>query len=255
MTTVWRGVYLDDRMAAQMDQVVALVGPDVNVRPTQGSYAGGDVAASAGTHDGAGAIDLAGQDAGMTQDHRELIQAAGRQVGLAMWIRDPSQSDWPWHLHGISVQAGGYWDQGGLSSGGHGQVMDYYDGRNGLASGAPDDGPRDWVGTTWETYQPTITTPEVKDDTVASVNVNGQLNIFVIDESGGIQQNIAGATAWTGWLAGIPGQWSKALSATTDDAGNLSLVGVGSDGVTVQQVWSTPEGWHGPVPFPGVRSI
>jgi hypothetical protein len=254
VTTVWRGVQLDDRMAAQMNEVVALCGPDVIIRPTQGSYAGGDVAASAGTHDGAGAVDLAGQDAGMTQSMRETIRDAGRRVGLAMWIRDPSQSDWPWHLHGISVQPDGYWDQGGLSSGGHGQVMDYYDGRNGLASGAPDDGPRDWVGTTWETYQPAAA-PAEQDDTVASVRVNGQLNIFVIDTTGGVQQNIAGADAWTGWLAGIPGQWSKGLSATCDDDGNLSLVGVGSDGRTVQQVWSTPDGWHGPVPFPGVQSI
>jgi hypothetical protein len=247
-------VYLDDRMAAQMDEVVALCGPDVNIRPTQGSYAGGDVAASAGTHDGAGAIDLAGQDSGMTQADRELIRDAQRMVGLGAWIRDPSQSDWPWHIHAISVQAGGYWDQGALSSGAHGQVQDYYDGRNGLASGAPDDGPRDWVGVTWETYQPTSSSRQ-QEDTVASVVANGQLNIFVIDKTGGVQQNIAGPTSWTGWLAGIPGQWSKALSVTADDRGYLSLVGVGSDGRTVQQVWSSNDGWHGPVPFPGVESI
>jgi hypothetical protein len=147
----WRGVVVDDRTAAQLDELVRLVGPAVNVRPTQGANPGG-VAASAGTHDAGGAIDLAGQDAGMTQTDREAIRDAGRQVGMAMWIRDPSQSDWPWHIHGISVQAGGKYDQGCLSAGAAGQVVDYYEGRNGLASGAPDDGPRDWVGTTWETY-------------------------------------------------------------------------------------------------------
>jgi hypothetical protein len=31
--------------------------------------------------------------------------------------------------------------------------VDYYEGRNGLASGAADDGPRDWVGVTWETCE------------------------------------------------------------------------------------------------------
>jgi hypothetical protein len=258
MSTYWRGAYLDDRMAEQMDEVVRLCGPDVNIRPTQGSYSGG-VAASGGTHDGGGAIDLAGQDAGMTQMDRETIRNAGRSVGLAMWIRDPSQSDWPWHIHGISVQEGGKWDQGCLSSGAHGQVVDYYEGRNGLASGAADDGPRDYVGVTWETYggasPEAPPPPPIMEDTVASVRVNGQLNIFVIDSSGGIQQNIAGETAWTGWLQGIPGQWAKGLSATADDEGNLSLVGIGSDGVTVQQAWSTPDGWYGPVPFPGVESI
>ena len=151
VSVVWRGVTLDERTAAMMDEVAALSG-DVNVRPTQGSYSGGGVQASAGTHDGCGAIDIAGQDAGMTQADREVIANAGRQVGFAMWIRNPDQSDWPWHIHGIAVQPGGQWDCGGLSSGGHGQVIDYYEGRNGLASGAPDDGPRDWVGVTWETY-------------------------------------------------------------------------------------------------------
>lgn len=154
MTTYWRGAYTDDRTAEMLDGLVALLPPDVaaKVRPTQGSYSGG-VAASGGTHDGCGAVDLAGQDSGMTQSDREAIRNGGRQVGFAMWIRDPSQSDWPWHLHGIAVQPGGKGDRGCLSSGAHGQVIDYYEGRNGLASGAADDGPRDWVGVTWETYE------------------------------------------------------------------------------------------------------
>lgn len=154
MSTYWRGAYTDDRTAAMLDGLVRLLEPAVaaKVRPTQGSYSGG-VAASGGTHDGGGAVDLAGQDAGMVQSDREAIRNAGRQVGFAMWIRDPSQSDWPWHLHGIAVQSGGKGDRGCLSSGAHGQVIDYYEGRNGLASGAPDDGPRDWVGVTWETYE------------------------------------------------------------------------------------------------------
>ena len=257
MSTYWRGAYVDDRTAEMLEEIVRIVGPNVNVRPTQGSYSGGGVQASAGTHDGCGAVDLAGQDSGMTQGDRVAIRDAGRMVGFAMWIRDPSQSDWPWHIHGIAVQPGGEWDQGCLSSGAAGQVVDYFEGRNGLASGAPDDGPRDWVGVTWETYGGFApeAAPEIAEDTVASVLVNGQLNIFVIDSSGGIQQNIAGESAWTGWLMGIPGQWSKSLSATADDNGHLSLVGIGSDGVTVQQAWSSDDGWHGPVPFPGVESI
>ena len=153
MSTYWRGAYLDNRSADMMQGLVNLLdsATAAKVRPTQGSYSGG-VAASGGTHDGGGAIDLAGQDSGMTQTDREAIRDAGRQVGWAMWIRDPSQSDWPWHIHGIAVQPGGKGDRGCLSSGAHGQVEDYYEGRNGLASGAADDGPRQWVGVTWETY-------------------------------------------------------------------------------------------------------
>jgi hypothetical protein len=146
----WGGVPLDARMAEQMDEVVRLCGSQAPVRATQGCYSGGGVQASAGTHDGCGAIDIAGE--GLTDHQRALIRDAGRMVGLAMWIRTPYQSDWPWHLHGISVQPGGKADSGCLSSGAHGQVVDYFEGRNGLASGAPDDGPRQWVGVTWETY-------------------------------------------------------------------------------------------------------
>jgi hypothetical protein len=120
----------------------------------------------------------------MTQTDREDIRDAGRQVGIAMWIRDPSQSDWPWHLHGISVQPGGKWDQGCLSAGAHGQVVDYYEGRNGLASGAPDDGPRDWVGVTWETYAgrdltpAPLFTPEGPDMIVGQDQGNGKIYLI-----------------------------------------------------------------------------
>jgi hypothetical protein len=159
VSVYWRGALVDERTADMMDEVVRLVGPGVNVRPTQGSYTGG-VSASAGTHNGCGALDLAGQDSGMTQGDREAIRNAQRQVGFASWIRDPSQSDWPWHIHCEAVQPGGKWDQGCLSSGAHGQVVDYFEGRNGLASGAADDGPRQWVGVTWETYQGAKPPPE-----------------------------------------------------------------------------------------------
>lgn len=148
---VWAGAAVDDRLAAQLDQVAVLVPPGTILRPTQGSWSGGE-SASGGTHDQGGAIDLAGQDPGMDPAMCDAIRDAMRQVGIAAWVRDPSQSDWSWHVHGISVQPGGRYDQGCLSYAAWEQVEDYYAGRNGLASGAPDDGPRQWVGVTWETY-------------------------------------------------------------------------------------------------------
>lgn len=168
MSVNWRGVTLCERCAAMMDEVARLSG-DVYVRPTQGSYSGGGVQASAGTHDGCCAIDIAGQDEGMGQADREVICNAGRQVGFAMWIRTPDQSDWPFHIHGIGVQPGGQWDVGGLSSGAHGQVIDYFEGRNGLASGAPDDGPRDWVGVIWETYAGAASPQQEEDEDDMSI--------------------------------------------------------------------------------------
>jgi hypothetical protein len=211
MTTYWRGAYLDDRTAAMMDGLIQVVGPDVAryVRPTQGSYSGG-VAASGGTHDGGGAIDLAGQDSGMTQAIREAIRDGGRRVGFAMWVRTPDQSDWPYHVHGIAVQAGGKGDRGCLSSGAHDQVVDYYEGRNGLASGAPDDGPRDWVGVTWETYEqgveddmPTI------DEFVSAWRSEGI--------SGSADPNVNGALGTTQAVKDQLGQWrSEGISGGAD---------------------------------------
>lgn len=154
MTRYWRGAYLDDRTADMMEEVARLCGPHVNLRPTQGSYSGG-VSASGGTHDGCGAIDLAGQDAGMDSAERNTIRDNMRRVGFGAWVRTPDQSDWPYHVHGIAVQPGGKSDRGCLAYAAHDQIVDYFEGRNGLASGAPDDGPREWVGMTWETYQQT----------------------------------------------------------------------------------------------------
>lgn len=144
----WRGVTLDSRSAAMMDEVVRLC-PGINIDATQGSFSG-SVSASAGTHSGCGAIDLAGE--GYSNAHRQEIVKQMRRVGWAAWLRTPAQSDWPYHIHGIAVQPGGKGDRGCLHASAHDQVVDYYENRNGLASNGKDDGPRDFVGTTWESY-------------------------------------------------------------------------------------------------------
>lgn len=159
----WGGVPLDDRSAAMMDEVARLLGGSVPLVATQGSW-NTSVSASGGTHSGGGAIDITGEN--MTTGQRDSLIAAMRQVGWAAWMRTPYQSDWMWHCHGISVQPGGKHDQGCLSAAAHSQVVDYYEGRNGLASGAPDDGPRQWVGTTWESYQ--ADHQQEEDDDMAS---------------------------------------------------------------------------------------
>lgn len=141
---LWRGVWLDERTAEMMDAVAVLTG-DVYVRPSQGSWSG--ASASAGTHSGCGAIDLVG-----SADDLRVIVREGRRVGFAGWVRSPSQGPWPWHAHMIAVQPGGKGDRGCLAPAAADQVEDYYEGRNGLANNGRDDGPRQWVGTTWETY-------------------------------------------------------------------------------------------------------
>ena len=131
-----------------VNEVAALTG-DIYINPTQGSWSG--AAASAGTHTGCGAVDLM-HPSWSVADYDTVVREM-RRVGFAAWHRTPQQSNWPRHVHGIAVQKGGMRDKGCLSDGAFAQVLAYEQNRNGLASGGRDDGPRQFVGTTWETYQ------------------------------------------------------------------------------------------------------
>jgi len=134
---------LDDRTAKMMAEVAKNTPDNLYVKPTQGSY-NTSVSASAGTHAGGGAIDLAAKD--LTSKQRKTLVYEMRRVGFAAWLRTPAQSNWPYHVHAIAI---GCKD---LSDGAKAQVVAYKQNRNGLASGGPDDGPRDFVDVTWEKY-------------------------------------------------------------------------------------------------------
>jgi hypothetical protein len=110
---------------------------------SQGSYSGG-VDASAGTHDGGGAVDVSVSDLSTTQ-RWETVKAM-RAVGFAAWLRTPDQGPWPYHIHGIAI---GDTD---LSIAARNQVADYYIGKNGLASHAADNTPEAYRSpfTWWE---------------------------------------------------------------------------------------------------------
>lgn len=145
----WRGVTVDDRTAKMLDELARLSG-SILIHPTQGSYSTGG-GASAGTHAGGGAVDLM-HPSWSTKDYDKVVRLA-RKIGFAAWHRTPQQSNWPRHVHMIAV---GCKD---LSDGARAQVVAYKAGRNGLANGGPDDGPRDYVDVTWEKYL-----KEVEDD-------------------------------------------------------------------------------------------
>lgn len=128
-----------------MDEVARLTPHLPTIVPTQGSYNGGGVAASAGTHDGGGAIDVSVDN--MSDAQRQELVLIMRQVGWAAWLRTPSQG-FAYHVHGIAT---GCPD---LSTGAANQVRDYINGLNGLAGKGRDDGPRGpWVGRTFEEWQ------------------------------------------------------------------------------------------------------
>lgn len=126
---VWRGATFDERTRDMLVEVDKLVGPDVPIRPTQGSYSN-SVGASAGTHSGGGAVDLSVRDV-PNADCLKIVRAL-RTVGFAAWIREPSEGDWPRHIHAIAI---GCKD---LAPSAAKQVTVYKLRKNGLANNGPD---------------------------------------------------------------------------------------------------------------------
>jgi hypothetical protein len=62
-------------------------------------------------------------------------------------VRNPSQGDWPYHIHAAAIS------DPDLSSQAQHQTGDYYLGKNGLANRAADDGPKVTPIRTWEEYK------------------------------------------------------------------------------------------------------
>lgn len=110
----------------------------------QGSYNRGGISASAGTHDGGGALDVSAQGRS-----REIVHAL-REVGFAAWHRVPSQGNWSEHIHAIAIA------DPELSRGARTQVSLYYRGLNGLSNGGRDDGPRLDPIPVWPVSRPKI---------------------------------------------------------------------------------------------------
>lgn len=95
----------------------------------QGSYMarlGGGAAASAGVHDGAGALDFRTWD--LTEDQRTFLIREARRRGGAAWQRDQARGGMDPHVH---VVLG--WDAGELDPGLAWQWSDYIGGGNGLS--------------------------------------------------------------------------------------------------------------------------
>jgi peptidoglycan hydrolase-like protein with peptidoglycan-binding domain len=113
---------------------------------SQGSYTSSNPS-SAGTHDGGGVVDISVTSLTTTQ-RWETVRAL-RTVGFAAWLRNPSQGDWPYHIHAAAVS------DPDMAQAARNQIHDYYFGRNGLASHAADDTPSAYrvAFTWWEKYQ------------------------------------------------------------------------------------------------------
>lgn len=118
---------------------------------TQGGFNAGGVSASAGTHDGGGALDIRARNLTTAQKVEAVLRL--RQVGFAAWLRTPAQGDWVEHIHCIAVGCPS------LSRGAANQVTAYRNGRNGLANNRADDGNRLYAKNTWESYKASMAKP------------------------------------------------------------------------------------------------
>lgn len=105
---------LNQRTVFMLEQAQRLYneagGKKVNFLPaiTQGSYAGGAVVASFGTHDGGGAVDISVRnpaDFSVMDDEIEPMIYALRVAGFAAWLRDTGElyANSPIHIHAIAI--------------------------------------------------------------------------------------------------------------------------------------------------------
>jgi hypothetical protein len=101
-------------------------------RLSQGSYNPGGVAASGGTHDGGGVVDIIVNT--MTATGRDDCLRALRRAGFAAWLRTPAEG-FPYHIHAVAI------GDREMSKAAAAQVRDYFAGRNGLANHGPDTAP------------------------------------------------------------------------------------------------------------------
>lgn len=127
------------------------------LRLAQGSYCGlvkaRCAAASAGTHDGGGVVDVSVK--GMSTTRRWQTVQALRQVGFAAWLRTPSQCGgcWSAHIHAVAIGDTDVWQRNGKFTN-RDQVADYCVGRNGLSGHKRDNTPTAYrvPFITWEQY-------------------------------------------------------------------------------------------------------
>lgn len=135
--TTWGGRTVNKRSAVLLDRAVQIAGFSWTL--TQGSYNTG-VAASAGTHDKGGCVDVNVSNWSFAKIE-QCVQAM-RKAGWAAWYRNGDYSrggfDGP-HIHAVDV---GNSDTASLAKS---QVQSYFNGGTGLASnGADTDPPLHW---------------------------------------------------------------------------------------------------------------
>lgn len=125
---LFRGYTFDKRTVDMIKYAEKLAGFTFKI--TQGSYNTGGVSASAGTHDGGGAVDFSLRL--VTPAKRGKILRALKDTGFAAWHRPARVGIWNAHIHAIAIGCGD------LAPVAERQVKAYDAHRDGLAGNAPD---------------------------------------------------------------------------------------------------------------------
>lgn len=131
----YKGKRFDARTASMLREVERLTGR-ADLVYTQGSYSG-SVGASAGTHDGGGAVDVSVSNLNGNAEIRPVVRAM-RRVGFAAWYRPTIAGLWNEHIHGIAANCRD------LAPAARAQVDEYRAGGDGLKGDAPD--PQGYLG-------------------------------------------------------------------------------------------------------------
>jgi peptidoglycan hydrolase-like protein with peptidoglycan-binding domain len=106
----------------------------VSITLTQGSYNRG-VAASAGTHDGGGVVDI--NVNAWSASTRSRVVLALRKAGFAAWLRTPAEG-FSYHIHACAI------GDREMAAGAKRQVQAYFNRRNGLANNGADNSEHRW---------------------------------------------------------------------------------------------------------------
>lgn len=127
----WRGVKVTARMRDALryaEELWRKSHKGMVIKPSQGSWSTG-VAASAGSHDGAGACDLSTSH--LTTDQRIALVRALKNAGLCAWYRTEAQGFDP-HVHVLDKV------KVGMAPLAKWQVDQFAAGRTGLSTNAKD---------------------------------------------------------------------------------------------------------------------
>jgi hypothetical protein len=143
-TDNWRGRIYCQHTIVKLNRLAAVTGR-LYVDPLQGSYST-STTASAGTHSGGGAGDIKHAQWDQSTDLR-VMDLARDEAFLIYWDRNPITGLWADHGHFIDPSCPN------LSTQAAAQVIDFYNGRNGLANNGADFGSRKNVAKMWAMYQ------------------------------------------------------------------------------------------------------